>query len=179
MSQNTGEFNRYDRIFLFASGKNTLCDSPWTLELKRLIGDDKTLFYPFDLEQPFEDQNLLAQYRKVIESIGCHEKLIIGGKSQGGRIASLLADEYGVRASFCIGYPFYTPEITDDRRITPLMHLKTPMLIVQGEFDQYGEKEVVETYQLAAGVRFVWLEGEAHQLVGCEERIAQQLKSII
>jgi uncharacterized protein len=42
----------------------------------------------------------------VVERLG-RERLIIGGKSMGGRIASLIADEANVAGLVCLGYPFH------------------------------------------------------------------------
>ena len=51
----------------------------------------------------------------VIEQLGGGSRLVIGGKSLGGRIASLLADEAGARGLVCLGYPFHPPGRPDRR----------------------------------------------------------------
>lgn len=71
---------------------------------------------------------------------GC---LVIGGKSMGGRIASMVADEAGVGGLVCLGYPFHPPGQPDKLRVTHLEDLRTPTLIVQGERDAFGTREEV------------------------------------
>ena len=67
------------------------------------------------------------------------ERLFIGGKSMGGRIASLIADEAGVAGVVCLGYPFHPPGKPERTRIEHLVSLRTPTLIVQGERDFIGD----------------------------------------
>ena len=50
---------------------------------------------------------LLDSYRAVVSQLGAASQLVIGGKSMGGRVASMLADELGVAGLVCLGYPFH------------------------------------------------------------------------
>ena len=59
------------------------------------------------------------------------ETLFIGGKSMGGRIASLIADEAKVAGLICLGYPFHPTG--SQLRVEHLQTIKTPTLILQGE----------------------------------------------
>ena len=52
---------------------------------------------------------LMQSWRDTIEKLGGGKRLVIGGKSLGGRIASMIADETGVRGLVCLGYPFHPP----------------------------------------------------------------------
>ena len=45
---------------------------------------------------------LLDSWREVIAALGDPSRLIIGGKSMGGRIASMVADEQASQASSCL-----------------------------------------------------------------------------
>ena len=60
---------------------------------------------------PDREPVLRASWREAIEAAGGGGpgRLVIGGKSLGGRIASLVADETGVRGLVCLGYPFHPP----------------------------------------------------------------------
>lgn len=49
---------------------------------------------------------LLETWREVIDSLG-RDRLVIGGKSMGGRIASMVADQSQVKGLICLGYPFH------------------------------------------------------------------------
>ncbi len=88
----------------------------------------------------------------------------IGGKSMGGRIASIIADEVGAAALVCLGYPFHPPGKPEAPRIRHLETLATPALIVQGTHDPFGRREEVDQYRLAQRVRFAWVEGGNHDL---------------
>ncbi len=91
-------------------------------------------------------------------------RLAIGGKSMGGRMASLLADELGADALVCLGYPFYAVGKPEKPRVEHLAALKTRTLIVQGERDALGNRAAVEGYELAPGIEVFWLEAADHDL---------------
>ena len=61
----------------------------------------------------------------MIEHLGEPGKLVIGGKSLGGRIASMIADEAGVAGLICLGYPFHPPGKPDRLRTAHLIELRT------------------------------------------------------
>lgn len=88
--------------------------------------------------------------------------LAIGGKSMGGRMASLLADELGAAALVCLGYPFHPPGKPDKLRTEHLAQLATPALIVQGERDPFGGREEVAGYALASTIQLHWLTAADH-----------------
>ncbi len=91
--------------------------------------------------------------------------LIIGGKSLGGRVASLLVDELaatGVRGCLCLGYPFHPPGKPQQLRTAHLTALASPTLILQGERDPFGRREEVETYPLSAKVAVAWIPDGDH-----------------
>lgn len=90
--------------------------------------------------------------------------LAIGGKSMGGRMASLLADELGADALVCLGYPFHAVGKADKPRVAHLADLKTPTLIVQGERDAMGDRLTVAGYSLSDAIRVQWLVAGDHDL---------------
>ena len=104
---------------------------------------------------------LLETWEEVITEIGS-EGLIIGGRSMGGRIASIAADHARVAGLVCLGYPFHPPGRPEKLRTEHLAELRTPTLIVQGTRDPFGKPEEVETYELSPQVRVVWLEDGDH-----------------
>ena len=106
---------------------------------------------------------LVETWKEVIGHFG-PEKLAIGGKSMGGRIASMVADEAGVRALVCLGYPFHPPGKPERLRTEHLPALRTPTLIVQGTRDALGSKQDVARYDLSSAIRVVWVEGGDHSL---------------
>jgi predicted alpha/beta-hydrolase family hydrolase len=91
-------------------------------------------------------------------------RLAIGGKSMGGRMASLLADELGCDALVCLGYPFYAAGKPEKPRVEHLAGLKTRTLIVQGERDALGNHEAVQRYTLSPSIEVLWLVAGDHDL---------------
>lgn len=104
---------------------------------------------------------LQSAWNDAIAELG-NEGLIIGGKSLGGRIASMVADSAGVRGLVCLGYPFHPPGRPEKTRIEHLQTLSTPTLILQGTRDAFGKPEEVETYRLSKRVRLRWIDDGDH-----------------
>jgi hypothetical protein len=107
---------------------------------------------------------LLAAWRAAVEELGGASRLVIGGKSLGGRMASLLADELGARGLVCLGYPFHPPRAPERLRTAHLQGMRTPTLIVQGTRDPFGTPPEVAGYGLSPAIRLVWIEGGDHDL---------------
>lgn len=111
---------------------------------------------------PDREPVLLDTWRAAVAELGDPETLVIGGKSMGGRMASMIADEVGARGLVCLGYPFHPPGQPERTRTAHLEHLRTPTLIVQGTRDAFGTPEDVAGYSLAPAIRIVWLEDGDH-----------------
>ena len=88
--------------------------------------------------------------------------LLIGGKSMGGRMASLVADERSPAGLVCLGYPFHPPGRPERLRTAHLETLRTPALICQGTRDPFGTREEVVGYRLSLAVRMAWIEDGEH-----------------
>jgi len=98
---------------------------------------------------------------------GGGRRLWIGGKSMGGRIASMIADQAGVRGLVCLGYPFRPPgadPAVAARRTAHLQDLRTPTLIVQGTRDTFGGPDEVAGYTLSPRIHVHWIEDGDHSL---------------
>lgn len=115
---------------------------------------------------PNPTPKLLECWRQVYALVRRHVtgRLAIGGKSMGGRMASLLADELAADALVCLGYPFYAVGKPDKPRVEHLAELKTPTLIVQGERDALGNRATVEGYSLSPSIEVMWLVAGDHDL---------------
>ncbi len=105
---------------------------------------------------------LLQSWQDAIARLGGGGKLVIGGKSLGGRIASMVADEAAVRGLVCLGYPFHPPGRAGKLRTEHLEGLETPALIVQGSRDPFGTREEVAGYRLSPRIAIHWLEDGDH-----------------
>jgi predicted alpha/beta-hydrolase family hydrolase len=110
---------------------------------------------------PDREPVLRETWLKVIKVLG-NEGLVIGGKSMGGRIASLIADEAEVAALVCLGYPFHPTGKPGKLRVEHLRTIKTPTLIVQGARDPFGSHEEVAGYELSPNVLVKWLRDGEH-----------------
>ncbi|KIH84895.1 alpha/beta family hydrolase [Pseudomonas batumici] len=115
---------------------------------------------------PNPQARLLECWREVYEGARRQVQgpLFIGGKSMGGRMASLLADDLGAQGLVCLGYPFYAAGKPEKPRVAHLADIATPTLIVQGERDALGNRETVPGYALSAAVQVSWLAAADHDL---------------
>jgi hypothetical protein len=111
---------------------------------------------------PDPSRVLMQSYRDAIDQAGGGSKLVIGGKSLGGRIASMVADEAKVLGIVCLGYPFHPPGQPEKTRTKHLENLRTPALILQGARDSFGLPEDVAGYKLSPAIRIEWLEDGDH-----------------
>ncbi len=98
----------------------------------------------------------------AVEALGGGERVIVGGKSLGGRIASMIADRVGARGLVCLGYPFHPPGQPGKLRTAHLKALRTPALILQGTRDPFGTPEDVAGYDLSERIELAWLEDGDH-----------------
>ncbi|WP_229673153.1 alpha/beta family hydrolase [Salipiger pallidus] len=111
---------------------------------------------------------LLDEYRAAIRALPTQGGLLIGGKSMGGRVASMiLQDLYAdgtVLGGVCLGYPFHPSGEPDKLRTDHLKDLSAPLLICQGSRDPLGTRDEVTGYGLAPKVALEWLEDGDHDL---------------
>ncbi|SME88847.1 hypothetical protein SAMN06265365_101146 [Tistlia consotensis] len=118
---------------------------------------------------PDREPVLLACWREVVEALGGPGGVVLGGKSMGGRMASLLAAELEAegrpaRGLVCLGYPFHPPGRPERTRTAHLAGLATPGLILQGTRDPFGGPEEVAGYALSPALRLHWLADGDHDL---------------
>jgi predicted alpha/beta-hydrolase family hydrolase len=95
---------------------------------------------------PDRAEKLETCFRAVVDAVGNKlngNKLFIGGKSMGGRIASQIAAA-GVddlRGLVFLGYPLHPPGKPEQLRAEHLSRIRKPMLFVQGANDAFGSAE--------------------------------------
>lgn len=107
---------------------------------------------------------LIERYLAVAGALGGGSRLVIGGKSLGGRIATLIANQIGAKGVVCLGYPFHPPDKPESSRIEYLQNIAAPTLILQGAEDPYGAPDEVASYGLPENVIITWLDGGDHHL---------------
>lgn len=117
---------------------------------------------------PPKAELLQEEYRQAVAELGGDGPLVIGGKSMGGRVASMVADglleDGAIAGLLCLGYPFHPPAKPQQLRTAHLEHLMTPTPICQGTRDPFGSRQEVATYALSARIEFLWLEDGDHDL---------------
>ena len=111
---------------------------------------------------PDREPVLRDAWKEIVDELGGGPWLVLGGKSMGGRIASMVADEVGARGLVCLGYPFHPPGRPDKLRTKHLETLATPALIVQGTRDTFGTAADVGGYALSPKIRVRWIEDGDH-----------------
>jgi len=167
--------------FLFAHGAGAAMDSDFMQAMAAGLcacGIEVVRFeFPYMAERrsgggrrpPNRMPQLLDCFRAQIEGAvgkGDGLPLAIGGKSMGGRVASLLAQEYfdsgDVTGLVCLGYPFHPRGKPDKLRTEHLLSIRCPTLVVQGSRDPLGSADEVAGYGLPDSIRIEWLEDGDH-----------------
>ncbi|MEY2748145.1 MAG: hypothetical protein RLZZ168_161 [Cyanobacteriota bacterium] len=115
---------------------------------------------------PKLEQAFCEQVQRESQRHAAGLPLFIGGKSMGGRVASLVADGLAsaldLRGCLCLGYPFHPPGKPEALRTAHLQGLRTPTLILQGERDAFGRRGEVEAYPLGERVALGWIPSGDH-----------------
>jgi len=162
------------KTFLFAHGAGAPMDSPFMQRVAEGVAASgvRVIRFEFPYMQrrrgtgkggaPDPPRVLMQSFRDTIEEAGGSSGLVIGGKSMGGRIASMVADDAAVRGVVCLGYPFHPPGKLEKTRTSHLENIQTPTLILQGTRDSFGSPEDIRGYRLSAAIRVEWLEDGDH-----------------
>jgi predicted alpha/beta-hydrolase family hydrolase len=108
---------------VLAPGAGAGMDCPFMEEVARALAANSLRVVRFDFPymqearqtgrkaaRPDAPEVLVQTWMQVIGELGEPSRLVIGGKSMGGRIASMVADRAGVRGLVCLGYPFHLPD---------------------------------------------------------------------
>ena len=113
-------------------------------------------------------ETLIPEYVDALAAVISDVPRFIGGKSMGGRIATMMADQaYGqgeIAGAVCLGYPFHPPNTPEKPRTAHLIGLTAPLLIVQGERDPFGPADEVTGFMLSPAIRIVWAPDGDHDL---------------
>jgi len=103
------------------------------------------------------------------------ERLVMGGRSMGGRMCSMAAAEgVGVAGLVLISYPLHPPGRPDKRRVEHFPDLDCPCLFVSGSRDAFGSPLELEeaTAAIPGVVTHRWIEGKDHGLRGCDAAVS-------
>ncbi|MDB5539151.1 MAG: Alpha/beta hydrolase [Devosia sp.] len=118
---------------------------------------------------PPRAETVMPEYVAAVDDLGPTDgPLVVGGKSMGGRVASMVADALfdagRIAGLLCLGYPFHPPGRPEQLRTRHLIDLRTPTLICQGTRDEFGVPDEVKTYGLSKAIEVRWLEDGDHDL---------------
>ena len=164
---------------VFAHGAGAAMDTPWMNTVAQGVAAHGIRVVRFEFPYmaarrtspersrrggaPDRQPVLLQTWRDVVGELG--SDVVIGGKSMGGRMATMVADELRVRGVVVLGYPFHPPGQPGKLRTAHLETMTTPTLIVQGTRDPFGTQEDVAAYRISPTIRVEWLQGQ-HSLSG-------------
>jgi len=163
------------QTIILAHGAGAPMDSDWMNSVAAYLAeaDIRTarFEFPYMVERretgkkrpPNPQKVLLGTWSQAVADWNCENKLFLSGKSIGGRMASLMADNAkGVAGVICFGFPFHALGKPTNNRIDHLKTLKTKTLIIQGTRDTMGTQEEVAEYELSEAVQLHWLEDGDH-----------------
>jgi len=165
--------------FLFAHGAGAAMDNPWMNDFTALLVERGIRVVRFEFaymaarrdglrKAPPRAETLKDEFRDAVAHAST-APLFIGGKSMGGRVASLVADELHdvgtIAGLVCLGYPFHPPGKPEQLRTAHLLELRTPTLICQGTRDQFGTAQEVPGYRLSPAISLHWLDDGEHGFV--------------
>ncbi|WP_412535985.1 alpha/beta family hydrolase [Marinobacter sp. MIT932201] len=117
---------------------------------------------------PDREPVLLEYFSGVIDRVraelGSTSLILVGGKSMGGRMASILASRRDdIDGVICFGYPFHPPGKLDRWRTAHFRDLNCPILVLQGTRDPFGKPDELEDHQQELeAIDLRWLEGGNH-----------------
>jgi predicted alpha/beta-hydrolase family hydrolase len=138
---------------------------------------------------PDRAPKLLAAIRRDLEGFARRRgPVVMGGRSMGGRMASMVAadvDGAGPVARLAglvlVCYPLHPPKKPDKLRVEHLPDIVVPCLFVSGTRDPFGTPdELTEwTATIPAPVEYVWIDGGRHDLKGADRAIADAIACFV
>jgi predicted alpha/beta-hydrolase family hydrolase len=164
--------------FILAHGAGAESKSEWIVSHAKMLAKRDVRVVTFDFPKVRSTMVPLEEaYVKIVRQT--HERfpdepLAIGGKSMGGRVASLIAAKYTLPISKLVffGYPLHPPKKPEKRRDAHLPDVKQPMLFLHGTRDPFGTPREMRALCKKLGARLVLFEGQGHDLERAEDEAA-------
>ncbi|MFZ9015461.1 MAG: alpha/beta family hydrolase [Ilumatobacteraceae bacterium] len=146
----------------------------------------RRLDFPYRLagrRAPDRTPVLLDAVRRAIDDVPPDEPLVLGGRSMGGRMCSLVAAGADgrpapprLRGLVLVSYPLHPPKHPDRLRVEHLVSIGVPTLFISGDRDRFGSPDELArwtaTMPRRAKVRHLFIEGRGHDLAGSDHTIA-------
>jgi hypothetical protein len=166
-------------------------DHPGLVAIERRLGRSTSTErrdFPYRKEgrrAPDRAPKLMASIRDDLADLSRRRgPLIMGGRSMGGRMASMIAadaDAGGAVARLAglvlVCYPLHPPSKPDKLRVEHLPDIEVPCLFISGTRDPFGSPDQLAqwTSTIQAPVEHVWVEGARHDLKGADDAIADAI----
>jgi len=166
-------------VLLLAHGSGAPMDTPFMNEVTAFVvaGGVRLVRFEFAFmagrrttgkkPPPPKAEKLVGEFSAVLNDIKA-PTIFIGGKSLGGRVASMMAQQsYGdgkIAGLVCLGYPFHPPGKPENLRTAHFADYACPSLICQGENDPFGKRVEIEGYDLPKSIQFHWAPFGNHDL---------------
>jgi predicted alpha/beta-hydrolase family hydrolase len=120
----------------------------------------------------------IEKLAKRLSKIPSHTEITLIGRSAGAIVATMASFKHPVHKIIALGYPFKRPDFDEEAyRHENLLHVNTPMLIIQGLQDVYGGKEIEKKYLFNSNTTIVF-EDINHDFELTEENRIQILRNI-
>lgn len=167
-------------LFIFAHGAGAPLTSDFMMQVSLGLAQQgiRVVRFNFNYMQqrvetgsrrpPERAPHLIKQFIDVIQRFD--QPIVIGGKSMGGRMATLVAAEVDsklmehVKGIACLGYPFHPQGKPEKLRIDHLPSINKSLAIIQGSRDKLGDQFEVKSYSLPETINWCWLEDGDHDL---------------
>ena len=104
------------------------------------------------------------------------DRLLLGGRSFGGRMCSVaVAEGLAAAGLVLVSYPLHPPGRPEQRRVEHFPALDVPCLFVSGTRDAFGAPAELEeaSATIPGPVTHVWIEGGGHGLRGHDAAVTQ------
>jgi uncharacterized protein len=154
MTVSTARFTPRGAIatLVLAHGAGAGMDHPFLAGFCRAIAEARVATARFNFpyvergrRAPDREPALRATWTAVVDAIGTEDRarpMLVGGKSLGGRIASMcVADGMAADALVFLGYPLHPPGKPDRLRAEHLERIRVPMLFVEGTRDPFAQPD--------------------------------------
>ena len=155
-------------LLIIAHGAGADSQSDFMTDMASRIADEGIYVVRFDFPYMIKRQEdgkkrppdrapkLIVAWQDIIANLA--RPCVIGGKSMGGRIASMVANDADIgnlenvdaliKGCVSLGYPFHPPGKPEKQRTSHLETLRKPLLMVQGTRDTMGTKDDVDVKPL-------------------------------
>jgi len=139
---------------------------------------------------PDRAPKLLAAIRDQLDELPADEPLVMGGRSMGGRMCSMiaagaddLAPPANLKGLVLISYPLHPPGKPESLRVEHLAKVNVPTLFISGSNDTFATPDEIRSWTATmaakAKVRHIFIDGLGHDLKGADHTIAGAIQDFL